>query len=67
MDYEELSSLSKRRMTLSFSVPMRLVEVVDRITAAEGARSAAVVLERLLRKGLAVERNEREARAKNGE
>lgn len=63
MDYEELAGLSRRRLTLSFSMPMSLIEVVDRIAASEGLRMSTSVFERLLRKGLAVERDERERKA----
>lgn len=63
MDYEELQSIGRRKVTLSLGLPMSLVNVIDRISAAEN-NSASHVFERLIRIGLQVERDRREAATK---
>ncbi len=63
MDYQELASMSRRKVNPNTALPMSLVELMDRIAASEGM-PVAQVYARVLRKGLEVERAEREAKAR---
>lgn len=62
MDYEERQAVRSRIVTVSLSTPSTLLDVLDRIADAEAVAFNSVVL-RLLRKGLAVERDERAKKA----
>lgn len=64
-ELDELSPkrISSRRITIGIGVPMSLLNVIDRIGESEGVPQTTLI-ERLLRKGLAVERDEREAKHK---
>jgi len=62
MNYDELEGLNNRSVNVNMCLPMTLLELIDRIAYSEDVKSAAVI-RRLLRKGLAVERDERAAKA----
>lgn len=63
MDYEERQAIRMRHVTMTFSAPMTMAELIDRIAAHDDASASAIIL-RLIRKGLKVERDEREQAAK---
>ena len=53
-----------RRVNIAVSLPIELVTVVDAIADSEGVTFSRIY-ERLLRRSLALERDEREAKAKS--
>jgi uncharacterized protein (UPF0216 family) len=61
MELDELNGISKRVVNCSFALPMSLINVIDQIAHAESV-VAAKVMARVIRKGLEVERAEREAK-----
>ena len=63
MDYEEIVSMSQRRVTITISAPLSIVEVIDRIAEHESVAASKVLL-RLIRLGMAVERDARAASKK---
>lgn len=60
------SRISLRRITISIGLPMSIVNIVDRIGEAEGVHQGRL-FERLIRKGLAVERAERQQRSESAQ
>ena len=62
MDYGEIAAMSRRRVTITTCLPLSLLEVLDRIADAEGTAMSRVFV-RVLRRGLEVERAERQAKA----
>ena len=65
-DVDELTPrrISQRRVPLNISLPMALVNVIDAIADSEGMASLTLI-ERLIRKGLEIERAERATKANN--
>lgn len=62
MDFEERSAVRNRKVTVSVSLPVSLIDVLDRIVDSESAPICRIY-ERVIRKGLQVERNERAEKA----
>jgi hypothetical protein len=62
MDYEERQSLRTRKVTINVHLPITMIEVLDKLADAEEVSTNRVV-ERLVRRGLAIERDERAAKA----
>lgn len=56
MDFEERQAVRRRRLNINISIPMSLIEVLDRLTDATGALSTSVTCERLIRQGIEIER-----------
>ena len=60
-----LERSTERKVSLSVSLPIDLVTVIDRIADSESLSFAKIHV-RVLRKGLEIERSEREAKAAKG-
>lgn len=61
MNYDERTASRVRRINTTVYLPATLVEVLDRISESEDKGFTAIA-ERVIRKGLAVERAERESK-----